>query len=281
MTWENEISRNALDVAPYKNVLKDAELIKKEELENISPDELNYYISKDNYPIPCQEDREHYCKNNDSRYWVFGLQDYLKVKGAAKELNKVYDKYLDFGCASGRVIRHFLCNEDIEIWGTDINQRHIRWIHEHLPKVKAIFNNTIPSLPFEDNYFDLITSFSVFTHIDTFETCWLAEIRRILKPSGMFYVTIHDETTWEENKKDPNSNQLKVIKIATKDNFEKIISGPPPCGMQSYRHTQEGPYRGLVFHSKEYIENVWGRFFKIIKYIPLGHKKQTVLILEK
>jgi hypothetical protein len=35
----------------------------------------------------------------------------------------------------------------------------------------------------------------VFTHIDDLVDSWLLELRRTLKPSGLLYVTIHDDTS--------------------------------------------------------------------------------------
>jgi ubiquinone/menaquinone biosynthesis C-methylase UbiE len=56
---------------------------------------------------------------------------------------------------------------------------------------------TLPHVPYEDNYFDLIYAGSVFTHIADLADAWLLELKRILRPGGMLYVTVHDDHTLE------------------------------------------------------------------------------------
>jgi hypothetical protein len=48
-----------------------------------------------------------------------------------------------------------------------------------------------------------------------------------------------------------------------------------------YRFAQSGPYRAQVFHSNNYLQQVWGRFFKIEEILPGHHVRQTVLVLRK
>ena len=52
---------------------------------------------------------------------------------------------------------------------------------------------TAPHLPFEDKYFDVIYCGSVFTHMDDLADAWLLELKRITRPSGRTYITIHDK----------------------------------------------------------------------------------------
>lgn len=106
-------------------------------------------------------------------------------------------RVLDFGCGSGRMIR-WLCGltEASEVWGVDVSAPHIFWCKENLqPPFHFAVTTIVPHLPFEDGYFDLIYAGSVFTHIDDLVDSWLLELRRILKPNGCLYVTIHDEHT--------------------------------------------------------------------------------------
>lgn len=108
------------------------------------------------------------------------------------------DRILDLGSgSSGRMTRHlFKFAEECEIWGTDVCAEYIIWCKQHLsPPFHFATTTTIPHLPFEDNYFNFIFTGSVFTHMDDLPDAWLLEIRRVLKPGGMFYLTIHDEHT--------------------------------------------------------------------------------------
>lgn len=101
-------------------------------------------------------------------------------------------RILDFGCSTGRMIRWFAdLADETEIWGVDINARHIAWCQENLNPPFNFATTTIePHLPFKDEYFDLIYCGSVFTHIDNLAYAWLLELKRITSPSGKIYATV-------------------------------------------------------------------------------------------
>jgi SAM-dependent methyltransferase len=98
---------------------------------------------------------------------------------------------LDFGCGWGRVLRFFLREVDpARLLGIDPDREIIqagqatsRW---------GTFQETerfAPS-PFAEEQFDLIYSYSVFSHLS--EEChagWIPEFAQILKPGGMLVVT--------------------------------------------------------------------------------------------
>ena len=82
--------------------------------------------------------------------------------------------------------------------GVDINAKHINWCQLNLgPPFFFATTTTAPHLPFEDGYFDLIYSGSVFTHISDLADAWLLELRRIVRKGGYLYITIHDKRTVE------------------------------------------------------------------------------------
>jgi len=78
------------------------------------------------------------------------------------------NRILDFGCAAGRMIRELNnLSSSCEIWGTDISAERIYWCKQYLsPPFHFVTTTTMPCLPFEDSFFDLIYTGSVFTHID-------------------------------------------------------------------------------------------------------------------
>jgi SAM-dependent methyltransferase len=119
----------------------------------------------------------------------------LAATGAsADELTRI----LDFGCAEGRMLRFLPRTEDSELWGVDINAERIAWGQQHLsPPFRFATTTTAPHLPFEDNYFDLAYSLSVFTHISDLADAWFLELLRIVRPGGYVYATVHDEHTLE------------------------------------------------------------------------------------
>ena len=292
VAWEEDISRNTLDTQPFNNspsvgTLDASEFTNPTRLSIVEPlldgRLLSDMIAKDTHPIPCADDREGYLPGHDGQYWMSGLEDYLKIEQVAKRYGVSARSVFDLGCASGRVVRHFAAQSDIpEIWGSDINRRHIRWLYEFMPHtIKQIFNHCIPTLPIRDNSVDIISAVSVFTHIDTFETSWLAELRRILSDDGIAYITVHNEDTWAAIREsiDDKTNRLVQSIIKIDPSFRETLMGDMPDTKSVYRFAQSGPYRAQVFHSNNFLKQVWGRFFTIEEILPLHHARQTVLIL--
>ena len=292
--WEDDISANTLDEEPFETLRSPSSqevdrfvqlATEHSDRETLATVDIAQLVANDNIPIPTAADREGYFAGYDEKYWLFGLADYLKVMQSAAKYNLQPKSVLDFGCASGRVLRHFAVQTDIQdIWGSDINRRHIRWLCEHMPMhVRPIFNHCIPSLPIPDASIDLITAFSVFTHIDTFEIHWLAELSRILSDDGICYMTVHTEDTWSSLAEDLNNpdNRLLNSLINIDPEVADQLQGPMPADRLVYRFAQQGPYRAQVFLSNRHIETVWGRFFSIQEIIPRHHQRQTVVVLKK
>jgi ubiquinone/menaquinone biosynthesis C-methylase UbiE len=121
------------------------------------------------------------------------MQQMLEIVSRAGASLASLGHILEFGCGDGRMIRwleHLASG--CEIWGTDINAGRIFWCKQHLtPPFHFATTTTVPHLPFEDRYFGFIFAGSVFTHIDDLADAWIAELRRILRPGGMLFITVH------------------------------------------------------------------------------------------
>lgn len=123
--------------------------------------------------------------------------------GFFKDDNKV----LDLGCGNGRFAT-VLSENKIKYIGLDPHKESIEFCQNAFavyPNVKfqlmdvwnEIFNTTGSVkaehyvFPFEDNYFNDIIVYSVFTHLQTLDAAknYMKEIRRVLKPGGKLFCT--------------------------------------------------------------------------------------------
>jgi len=250
---------------------------------------LDEYLRNDGFPIPTPSDREGYFGDRHYHYWLSGLKDYLSIKGALDQMGSPLgggSVVLDLGCASGRALRHFACHEKgLELWGADINIRHVEWVRRFLdPSIKVLPATIVPHLPIEDNTCSLVYAFSVFTHIDELELAWIAEIRRILTRGGVAYLTVHSDNTWRAiERARPLYENLLAMKehIAEYRVTPELFQGPMPTERIVFRWRTSAIYNVNVFHAIDYIKKSWGRFLDIVEVVRDGHNYQDVVLLRK
>lgn len=182
-------------------------------------------------------------------------------------------RILDWGCASGRVIRGF---SDLaahsEVWGVDQDARCIAWNKRYLsPPFRFVTNTCWPHLPFADSYFDLVYGISVFTHLGDLVDAWLVEICRIMKPGGYAIFTVHDEHSlafFEERGRLPFWLPVGTdLKEIAKHEVTIVRGG--------------GWSQDFTIFRSDYIKREWGQYFKIVDILPHFEGSQTGIILKR
>lgn len=113
----------------------------------------------------------------------------VEVYDIKREIRRV----LDVGCGNGRHII-FFAEQGFNVYGIDISEEAIKIAKVWLSKknlTAELLVSDIESLPFVDDYFDVIISFGVLDHI-TFSKAKssLDEIKRVLAPDGYVYITL-------------------------------------------------------------------------------------------
>lgn len=253
-----------------------------------TPD-LTALAAEDERPLPTTEDREGYHGDRHFDYWLSGLRDYLMIRHLSKKYSLDLPKperIFDLGCASGRVIRHFSAHEKgLDLWGMDINIRHTEWVRRYLdPSIKVFQGTILPSLPLRDDYFSLVYAFSVFSHIDFLETAWLLELRRILRPGGVAYLSIHSEGTWKRMRAGVPIYDALINGAGLIEEYRvtpEFLAGPMPKEKTVFTYRTGMSYNTNVFLHTDYIRNSWGRYFEIVDIVPEGHNYQDVVLLRK
>ncbi len=154
-------------------------------------------------PLPPASARAGYAPDDDALYLKWGKFDHDFITGIARrylDLERPL-RILDFGCSSGRVLRHFEAERQSAGWrihGVDTQAVLVEWLRSFWPPEYEVCatNEVLPILPFEDNYFDIVYGISVFTHVKYLWDAWLCELRRCLKPGGLCLQTVHCEEAW-------------------------------------------------------------------------------------
>ena len=113
----------------------------------------------------------------------------------SQHVNLIKPKYLDVGGGDGKITEAIAKGLNTsEAHCIDIIQRE----DNSMVKYHKLENYEEEiKFPFQDNYFDIITSFMVLHHVKLLDE-ELSEIYRVLKPGGIFYIREHNS----ENKFD-------------------------------------------------------------------------------
>jgi predicted SAM-dependent methyltransferase len=129
--------------------------------------------------------------------------------------------------------------------------------------------------PLRSGSIDFVYGLSIFTHLTAdSERFWLAELHRLLKPKGVAVMTVHGELAFFKEINDSPQYQ-RLLRNGFMDvgpNEDLRVSGKETISEKLYRN---------VFHTRNYIETVWGHYFKIVDYIPggsAGHQDYVVMI---
>jgi SAM-dependent methyltransferase len=160
--------------------------------------------------------------------------------------------WLDFGCGSGRVARHLVSSGVVgSMIGVDVDADAIRWCSRNLPG-RFLAIEPRPPMPVAESSIDLVYCISVFTHLDEaaqFE--WLAEVRRVLRPDGVFVVSTHPPAV--------TYNRPDLTEVDHRRLNE--------TGFLFARGT--GAFNDdSAFHAESYLRREWSRWFELVELEP-------------
>jgi len=213
--------------------------------------------------------------------WIDTMLGILDASGGPPvPLNRV----LDFGCADGMMLRHINVPANGEAWGTDLNGELMMWCQQHLsPPYKFATTTSFPHLPFADGYFDFIYAFSVFTHICDLAEAWLLELKRIVRPGGILYLTVSDrhtiEVLFDKYPESELARQLesveKDVAFRTSDFAFFTVNRVPGGGLEG----DTGPAQ--VFYDTDYLAKHWSNYLEVVSINPDAYGYQTAIVLKK
>lgn len=96
------------------------------------------------------------------------------------------DKVLDIACGNGTFLKQLIDKFDIEGYGTDISDKMI----DNAKRLNSTMHFAVAdceNIPFENNFFDIITVCASFHHFPNV-TAFAHEAFRLLKPNGKIYI---------------------------------------------------------------------------------------------
>lgn len=183
---------------------------------------------------------------------------YSESIGTAKWLKNHFEKHieltnkriLDWGCGPGRIIRHLpsVIGNNCEFYGTDYNRQSINWCDENIKGVQFNQNTLSATLPYADNFMDVIYGISIFTHLsEQLHHDWYRELYRILKPNGILFLT----TQGDNFKPKLTASELQQYK-----NHQLVVRGNVKEGHRTYSAFHPQGFMKKLFSNAELLEHI-------------------------
>jgi SAM-dependent methyltransferase len=184
---------------------------------------------------------------------------YVDAVSRHRDLRSVR-RLLDWGCGCGRMTAHFLLHPGgPEVHGCDIDPESIAWCRTHLGRGSFSQTALMPPLPYEDATFDVVISYSVFTHLTRdVQNAWLAELRRVVPPGGLVLASVYGR--FGAGITQPPDKVADLLQ----NEFTDELHDPALDEV-----IEKGYYRATI-QAREYTVREWAKYFEVVEYVEGG-----------
>jgi SAM-dependent methyltransferase len=203
------------------------------------------------------------------KYYESGHQHAAELRRVLQVNDFVPERFralLDFGCGSGRVIRHWRDLSSTDLHGSDYNPRHVAWCRSALPFAEFRLNGLAPPLPYDSGEFDFVYAISVFTHLtEELQLAWMKELERVLAPGGALVLTTKGRSR---------------VNSLNEDERERFERGE--LVVQSARYA--GRNLCAAYHPERYVHERLKNGLHVLDFVPAdggGAQTQDIFLLQK
>ena len=203
-----------------------------------------------------------------------------------KEINEHYGeinsstKILDFGCGVGRVSIPIIQKYNTQLYCTDVDHTAIEFMTTNFgDKCTPKTNNYLPPLPFEDNFFDIIFSISIWSHLQPeIQIPWLKEMDRIMRENALLLISTAGFDTLEKH-----NIEGRFLNVSAEMLHNQGIAFVKNTGLEKNPNMFPGVTGdwGVTFLDPEYVQAHWSKVFKLRKIINAAIGKQDLIVMEK
>jgi len=185
---------------------------------------------------------------------VYTMLDLAARKHGNRKMRQ-FGSILDFGCGCGRILR-FLAGASPALHGCDINAKVAAVAGQSVPTAQVYQNALTPPLRYEDAEFDLVYSFSVFSHLtQQVEDEWLKELVRVGKPGCLYLLSVHGDWFIEATL-GPDADAARAAGFSIRNVHERSgIDLDFPA------------YYEASYHTSEYIRRAWTAYLEIVDIV--------------
>lgn len=192
-------------------------------------------------------------------------------------------RVLDFGSGWGRISRVLASQLSADaIVAADVDQEMTALVSTTLPGINAITVKPAPPTFLGEQTMDLVTAFSVFSHLsEQAHQLWAAELARVLRPEGLAVITVLDDAFFGQLR----SAQRSAREAGAGSVTESLAALFPDVAVaeQAYHRgelvyagvggggVRTGDYYGWAAAPTEFVSRVWSAAgLDIVEWVPAG-----------
>ena len=202
----------------------------------------------------------------ERRYNLNQLQRFEAVANRHDRSLRTASAILEFGCGDGRLIQYlFEFAPAASVSGCDVQREAIAACQRRFPTGHFVANGATPPLSFPEAQFDLVYSYSVFTHLsESNHKAWLRELARTLRPGGMMIHTVH---SYEYLRRAASFSPQSLEKYQLAESVEAFIRAG-----RDYVYVVDNPATpeyGHTIISQEYVTTRWPQYagLELVEYV--------------
>lgn len=211
--------------------------------------------------------------SNKVTYKNSGRTEYLRYKTLISKYSPQITQghLLDWGVGCGRVAQHFIHENKFLVTGIDIDSVNIDWCNRNIFNMNTLLVNLYPPVQLESNYFDIIISSSVLSHlVPEHWMSWLAEMSRVLKNNGVAFLSFHGDNSSTVML---SENKYALQSLSSEGWFNLNASIDLGLILEDY-------YRNTFF-ADNYARELFEKFFHVIDIVPgILSGSQSVAVLK-
>ena len=184
----------------------------------------------------------------------------------------------DFACGIGRVAIPLTERYETQLYCSDVDHTAIDFLKSNYDSdLTAITTGYEPPLPFDDDFFDIIYSISLWSHLPAkLQISWLKEMRRIMNDDALLLITTAGTGTL--------GNWLK-INDRTEPSVDELVSKGALFVKNQRLENDPNLFPGVsddwgvFYQTTEYIQKNWSEIFTIESILDRHVGLQELVIL--
>jgi ubiquinone/menaquinone biosynthesis C-methylase UbiE len=212
---------------------------------------------------------------------LWNVADYIRLRtgGDDPQLDTFADRYdvrgkrvLDVGCGPGRASAALAVRHGARVTAVDASREMLAAARAHVPEAVEVVEARVEALPFDDAAFDVAIANFVVHLLDRPRA--FAEVRRVLVPSGVFFLKTDDPATLRDYWTVPLFPSFERIESERFPSDESLVADLTAAG---FAEIDVGRVRvERTFSRAEAIEKLRSGAYSTLRLLPPAELREGI-----